>query len=91
MAQSFGILVNYFYDLGSLEENHEAFYNNERVTVSPQIAKLLMPRPDNVVVAGERKPIERKSAARKSERAPGEPKTINGKNPDPKNSVMPGR
>jgi malonyl-CoA decarboxylase len=91
MAQSFGILVNYFYDLASLEENHEAFYNSDRVTVSSQIAKLLTPRPDNVVVAGERKASERKTADRKSERKAGEQKAINGNNPDPKNSIVQGR
>jgi malonyl-CoA decarboxylase len=96
MAQSFGILVNYFYDLASLEENHEAFYNAERVTVSSQIAKMLVPRPDNVAVAGERRATERKTTERKTgdrkageqkageqnidEQKAGEQKTGNGKN-----------
>lgn len=91
MAQSFGILANYFYDLAALEENHEAFYNSDRVTVSPLIAKRLTPRPDNVVVAGERRASDRKSAERKSERKAGEQKAINGNNPDHKNNVMQGR
>jgi malonyl-CoA decarboxylase len=41
LGQSFGILVNYFYDLASLEENHEAFTSADRLVTSSQIAKML--------------------------------------------------
>jgi len=49
LGQSFGILVNYFYDLASLEENHEAFTNADRLIASSQIAKMLPRRAENAV------------------------------------------
>jgi malonyl-CoA decarboxylase len=61
MAQSFGILANYFYELASLEENHEAFYSADRVTVSTQISKLLARRPEKSAAANDRKKADRQS------------------------------
>lgn len=57
LAQSFGILVNYFYDLTSLEENHEAFYNADRLAISSQIAKSLARRIEAAAAATKRKAI----------------------------------
>jgi malonyl-CoA decarboxylase len=36
-----GLMVNYLYDLRSIEANHEAFANQQTVAVSPQITKQL--------------------------------------------------
>jgi malonyl-CoA decarboxylase len=41
LRQSAGLLVNYAYDLKSVEENHEAFVNTGHVEVSPEFQKLL--------------------------------------------------
>lgn len=41
LRQSAGLLVNYAYDLKSVEENHEAFVNSGHVAVSPEFQKLL--------------------------------------------------
>ncbi|MEM9202104.1 MAG: malonyl-CoA decarboxylase family protein [Actinomycetota bacterium] len=40
-AESFGVLVNYLYDLDTLAENHEAYVNERRVTHSARVADLL--------------------------------------------------
>ena len=40
-AESFGVLVNYLYDLDTLAENHEAYVNERRVAHSPAVAALL--------------------------------------------------
>ena len=45
-AESFGVLVNYLYDLDTLAENHEAYVNERRVAHSPAIAALLDPAAD---------------------------------------------
>jgi malonyl-CoA decarboxylase len=57
LAQSFGILVNYFYDLASLEENHEAFYTADRLATSSQVAKLLTRKIEAAATATRRKAI----------------------------------
>lgn len=38
-AQSFGMMVNYLYDLPSIEQNHEQFAETGRVIASPAISK----------------------------------------------------
>ena len=39
--QSAGIMVNYLYDLGKIEENHEAYFEQGKIAVSRTISKLL--------------------------------------------------
>lgn len=41
MKQSHGLMVNYVYDLERIEENHEAFMNEARVTTSRAIRRVL--------------------------------------------------
>lgn len=40
IGESYGILVNYVYDLDDLSENHEAFMNENRVVHSRQVGEL---------------------------------------------------
>ena len=40
MRESFGIMVNYLYDPGSIEANHEAFVNTGRVARSAEVDQL---------------------------------------------------
>ena len=40
LAQSFGLMVNYVYDLGEVERNHEEYVNRHRVACSVAIEKL---------------------------------------------------
>ncbi len=40
LAQSFGLMVNYVYDLGDVERNHEEYVNRHRVVSSGSIEKL---------------------------------------------------
>ena len=42
LRQSAGLMVNYLYDLGSVEENHEKFANGE-ITYSRSVARLMAP------------------------------------------------
>ncbi len=41
LAGSWGVLVNYLYDLGSIERNHEAFASAGEVAASPAVRRLL--------------------------------------------------
>ncbi|CAA9253674.1 MAG: Malonyl-CoA decarboxylase [uncultured Acetobacteraceae bacterium] len=43
MRESFGLMVNYLYDLQSIEANHEAFVRNGAVARSAQVEALLAP------------------------------------------------
>jgi malonyl-CoA decarboxylase len=40
LAQSFGLMVNYVYDLGDVERNHEEYVNRHRVVASGTIERL---------------------------------------------------
>ncbi len=40
MAQSYGVMANYLYDLDVVEENHEIFFKNKVVPVSSEIESL---------------------------------------------------
>jgi malonyl-CoA decarboxylase len=40
MAQSFGLMVNYVYDLGDVERNHEEYVKRHRVVSAPAVEKL---------------------------------------------------
>ena len=41
--QSFGLMVNYLYDLGDIEKNHEAFVENRAVIAASAVRKLARP------------------------------------------------
>lgn len=41
MEQSAGIMVNYLYDLGKIEECHEAYFDEGRVTASRAVSRML--------------------------------------------------
>ena len=45
MRESYGLMVNYLYDLASIESNHEAFVRNGTVARSPEVDALLAPPP----------------------------------------------
>ncbi|MGH6879487.1 MAG: malonyl-CoA decarboxylase [Hypericibacter sp.] len=45
MQQSFGMLVNYYYDLDNLELNHEAFAEEGKVALSKELARLAAAKP----------------------------------------------
>ena len=40
LAQSHGVMVNYLYDLGRIEENHEAYAERREIVASPPVRKL---------------------------------------------------
>ena len=42
-AQSLGMMVNYLYDLRSIERNHEQYMGEGKIDCSPEILKLLKP------------------------------------------------
>ena len=39
--QSAGIMVNYLYDLGKIEENHEAYFDEGKIAVSKSVTRLI--------------------------------------------------
>lgn len=41
MAQSFGVMANYRYDLETLEQNHEKFHHEGTISMSRSVSKLL--------------------------------------------------
>ena len=41
LQQSVGIMVNYLYDLDSIEENHDAYFDQSEVAISRAVARLL--------------------------------------------------
>jgi malonyl-CoA decarboxylase len=41
VANSWGVMVNYLYDLNAIEKNHEAFVNNHQIICSHAIKRLL--------------------------------------------------
>jgi malonyl-CoA decarboxylase len=40
LVQSFGLMVNYVYDLGDVERNHEEYVNRRHVVASSAVEKL---------------------------------------------------
>lgn len=44
LAQSFGVMVNYRYEIGKLEQNHEKLHQSNEIATSPLVAKLLKRR-----------------------------------------------
>ena len=49
LRQSFGVMVNYLYDLDYIERNHEAFAQNRTVAASNAVRKLARPAPAELV------------------------------------------
>jgi malonyl-CoA decarboxylase len=41
LHQSVGLMVNYLYDLDSIEENHDAYFDQGEIVVSRTVAKWL--------------------------------------------------
>ena len=39
--RSFGVMVNYLYELKSIEKNHEDYINNKRVIISDKLKKFI--------------------------------------------------
>jgi malonyl-CoA decarboxylase len=52
LHQSFGVMVNYLYDLGDIEKNHEAYAEARTVTAANAVKKLARPTRDLVPAAG---------------------------------------
>ncbi len=50
--QSYGLMVNYLYDLGDIEKNHEAYAETRAVIAAGPIRKLARPSRDLVQAAG---------------------------------------
>lgn len=51
MQQSYGIMVNYLYDLDDIEKNHEAYAENRTVVASSAVKKLARPGPTGDLIA----------------------------------------
>ena len=41
LSESFGIMVNYRYDLPNVEKNHEAYAKEQKIEISQEVKKLL--------------------------------------------------
>lgn len=52
IAQSYGLMVNYLYDLEDIEKNHEAFAEQRTVVASSAVQRLLRPSLELVPIAG---------------------------------------
>jgi malonyl-CoA decarboxylase len=52
LQQSYGVMVNYLYDLGDIEKNHEAYAENRAVIAANAVKKLARPSRDLVSAAG---------------------------------------
>ncbi len=48
LAESFGIMVNYLYDLDEIERNHEAFVNRGQIAASAAVKKLVPAAPSRL-------------------------------------------
>ena len=51
IAESFGIMVNYLYDLDEIERNHEAFVNRSQIAASSAVKKLVPAGPSRLRAA----------------------------------------
>ena len=51
MSQSYGLMVNYLYELDQIEKNHEAFANRNEVAASSAVRRLARLKPANGVAA----------------------------------------
>ena len=52
MAQGYGLMVNYLYDLDDIEKNHEAYAEGRTVVASNAVQRLLRPPLELVPIAG---------------------------------------
>ena len=52
IAQSYGLMVNYLYDLDDIEKNHEAFAEQRTVVASNNVQRFLRPPLELVPIAG---------------------------------------
>jgi malonyl-CoA decarboxylase len=53
LKQSYGLMVNYLYDLDYIERNHEAYAQHRAVVAASAVTRLVtMPEPEIVAVAG---------------------------------------
>ena len=52
MAQAYGLMVNYLYDLDEIETNHEAYADSRTVVASGAVQRLLRPPLELVPIAG---------------------------------------
>jgi malonyl-CoA decarboxylase len=52
LAQAFGVMVNYLYDLEDIEKNHEAYAGSRTIVASSAVKKLARPVRDLVPVEG---------------------------------------
>jgi malonyl-CoA decarboxylase len=52
LQQSYGVMVNYLYDLGDIEKNHEAYAESRAVIAAGAVKKLARPTRDLVPAAG---------------------------------------
>ena len=41
LNRSFGVMVNYLYELKNIEKNHEDYINKKKITISDQLKKKL--------------------------------------------------
>ena len=41
LNRSFGVMVNYLYELKNIEKNHEDYINNKKIIISDQLKKKL--------------------------------------------------
>ena len=57
IRESHGLMVNYLYDLGAVEKNHEAFANGRPVSMSDEVAALAA-RSDSEVSGGLKKRVD---------------------------------
>ena len=51
LAESYGLMVNYLYDLAEIERNHEAFVNRGQIAASSAVRKLLPAAPSRLRAA----------------------------------------
>jgi malonyl-CoA decarboxylase len=51
LSQAYGLMVNYKYDLGEIEENHEAYAEHRSVVASSAVRKMARPAMELVTVA----------------------------------------
>jgi len=52
MAQAYGLMVNYLYDLDEIEKNHEVYADSRTVVASGAVQRLLRPPLELVPIAG---------------------------------------
>ena len=52
IAQGYGVMVNYLYDLDDIEKNHEAYAEGPTVVASNAVQRLLRPPLELVPIAG---------------------------------------